>query len=352
MTFVFLFSIAIAPFCTNAQEPGEHVNSDSEMVARLAAIWAGKSEEIATAQITCRYIFRAVPRMKVSREAATKTLQGVDLVSRPGDARIISESFGLGIPAASPLWGTLSLLYDPDGFRQATTFDGKRHNDLIRDKSGDVVRAEFANNQVDIFAPGKSRTREIRLDELRPTLKGISLEGAVVISRARGEVTLKVGSLTVVADERTGFVTHLTKTKRSNKSLESSFRYPTEYPGGILFPTEIVAQEYHQDHLASLEIMIVEQAQFNVSPPENALALGVGEGARVFDRREGGTTFFQPRQPVSNVKEEIDRLQGPPVASTWSIYRQVFFGITLLVFVVVLAKLLLRNSPRAPGAAM
>lgn len=311
--------------------------ADAEVVSKLKSIWSGQSAEISTAQITCRYLNRSASK-KTSRQRTIEVLQALDLVGRPDDARVLSESLGLGIPANSACWGTIRLYYEPGGFRQTLTFDDKPFNELIHDQADDVVRADFANNQVQISPPGTSRRRELKLEQLRPTLKGMNLENAILVSRQNGNVVLDVGPQRIVADEASGFISQITVEAKGGKLVSiSSFKDPREYAGDILFPTEIVFSRYLNDHLLALEILIVEQAQFNLPPPPDALALAVEKGAKVFDRRKGDVDFHQPTQSVPDIKKEIDRLRGlSNVSSPWSAVRQVVFSASLLLFMVFL----------------
>ena len=150
-------------------------------------------------------------------------------------------------------------------------------------------------------------------------------------------MTLESGPYVIVADEQTGFITHLTAKRGPLASVESWFRAPVEYSGGIRFPNEIVTANYQQDRLNRLEVMVIEEAQFNTELPADALALSVKPGVKVFDNREGGgrPVFFQPRQAIADVKAEIDLARFPPEAAS-PFYRRVIFGILFLVFAILL----------------
>lgn len=258
--------------------------------SRLAMQWRRQQQEVGSSHIKYRQLrlssgyLHALTRDQVSRilldedlddhpekfpAAAARLINRPEIADKPWDE---GEFFSIGLKT-----------------RNSTAF-------AVRVFDGELdMKYTPVNKQMDVHHGADSRVHRTVLAEFRivpdPRLgAGQYLEkelpsGRVLLYRETDDSRHEL-----LVDLASGFVRHTLRVSRRNpaaSSLTEEFQYaPTSYPGRIVFPKLIVRASYLNDELQLLEMLLIDEAEFNEALPPGTFAMAAKAGTNVFIRTD------------------------------------------------------------------
>jgi hypothetical protein len=281
---------------------------DQKDLARLAAVWQSNLTEVKSAHVRYRSLSRPTSK-SVTRDEVLKLLETTDFVTRPDDARLLSNALGLEIPPGHAAWSNGELYVAGTNVRVNSDYKGRRHSEMVLMDTNRIV-ANPSNKQIEIYAR-KSLKRYVKsLDDLR-VIPRLEKQTATIEKRSADGLVLNVGKKQFVVEVGTGFVqsVRMGPAGPAQSSQEIVQKGRVTYPGGIVFPAAIITCRYVGNEVKSIRIDVIETATFNEPIKDKVFAVNAPAGSKVFDfrrKREDPGFFTAIGKPVEDIITELD----------------------------------------------
>ncbi len=264
----------------------------------LFANWSRQSQEVGAAHIKYRMLRTGGSSFApLSQARVNEILSAVDLDNHPENFADTAQKL-LSVDARE------KPIFDKPWAEGEFFMLGLRTHDqlssFIRVYDGEWdFNYSVPNNQISVHRAGESSMARTTLGEFRirppditnfkPDLKLLPSGDAVLSSSAGGN-----SSTQWTAVPSTGFIRRSSfvfeskpsseaQSAKPNRTARDEFQYaPKTYPGRIVFPSLLIKTRYSNDKLTSLEMLLIDSAEFNDSIQKNQLELAAPANAKVF----------------------------------------------------------------------
>ena len=159
----------------------------------------------------------------------------------------------------------------------------------------------FTGNQAIIEDPSKSRTGLFHLDAFRKVpspsdkLKVVAEDGDLL--------RLRLSSWEYVVNPGTGFVSESTVIQANERLF--LFRGPVTHPGGVILPSVAGRFQFFAGRLDHMQVLVIEDAEFNIELPKDAFGISVPAGTVVIDERFPQTRGGRTPVALADVAEDV-----------------------------------------------
>lgn len=255
--------------------------AENQTLDHLKQIWTGQASDITTARIKYQF-YRSGGKFTIRSDAAIAILDTANLAGHPDDLQKLIESL-TGRKIARLADSVDESEFIAEGLK---TRMSDAHGVQVFDGESSIIVSD-ANQSARIEAAASSKYSRLKLSAFRLIPKVAALEGMPVAQDSADTVTLRNSSSELLIDKASGLV--LEAINYNGKGAIRHKRWQqgvTLYPGDIYFPKIVMDATFQEGMLYSLSIIIVRDAQFNLTLPPDQFAVAVPKGTNVFDYRQ------------------------------------------------------------------
>ncbi|VTR93094.1 unnamed protein product [Gemmata massiliana] len=313
---------------------------DESLKKKIEQSWSHQREEIASAKVRYKIIRTGIGQvLPISSNELLEIIGSNGCETKQQAAGLLSRVTNL--KASGDGWfdeGKFVML----GSKRKNSLSGQLNETMV-DNADYKVTYSAPNRQVDLEHSSQSSTTTVSLRDFRvvpaePTGKGVSIRSdkSTYIECNIGEdlLSLDKGSYAVRDYQRVagGKVTQLFVQRGFQKRL-----------GGVEFPTVSIQSHFKSNQLIYLQVVCVEQAEFNGDVEESEFRISPSPSVNIVDRRNPSPKVISHESPTDMSIEDVVQGANEPhqavrkygFSSTSRIYLAIAGVLCLLLGVAI-----------------
>ena len=309
-----------------------------EPIERLLGLWQNQREEVQTARIRYRLFVRAPKASAETPQGLTPAevnefIERRNLVENPDRLADLEGLFPRDFSTNSKSWTDCVFLTDSVRTRN----DGNQQSS-ITDQEFDLRRREIEPPQIEVSWSGTSKIRQTLLTDFRWTVSSaVDAKRLQMISTGspywnvhllprrdddrenREQPSSDNQGIRIEVDPTLGTIWHAFRQRTDSNERQIEWRgfgltdfsrIPDGEPAvagsqGLVFPRVSMTCDYHDGHLASIALRIIDWAEFNKPIAREEFVLAGRAGDRMVDNRQGHVLAWQLDSNVPDIREEI-----------------------------------------------
>lgn len=268
---------------------------------KLLTRWEAHRKEVATASIRFR-TFRSGNVKQLSRDEILGIIRTLPVDRDPDRIGDIISAVRAQPSQAGELWATMQIYLQGDKVREAYVRGGKSIK--VIDGNAFISYSEL-NKQAVLTLPNTGQQEYLRsIGDFRyiPKCASVSI-GSRTDKDYEATATGCPDAESLTVDRQSGVVLARNVKPGTPKDAPLLLQlYPTEYPGGVVFPALVFHCTFDASGLSkTVSLSLIESASFNDHLPADAFSVKVPAGVTILDKRGEKVQAFKTTKDVESV---------------------------------------------------